>query len=185
MAAVNPFNVYIVGGCVFLWVIVSYVWRMLVLFRGCHIVNLDTKGRLAVPSVFRAHLGQGHDEDKGLLILTLSPFGSCLWLYPYPQWASIEQKLNALSDFEPQSRRTKEMMLGHATDCRCDGNGRVLIPQPLRDCVDLERKVVFVGQGNKFSLWSETVWTRQRERWQKDNNKKDDRISEALLSLTL
>ena len=156
------------------------------LFRGCHILSLDAKGRLAVPSRFRAHLRQGNGEDEGMLILTLSPFDSCLWLYPYTQWAGIEQKLNALSDFDPRSRRTKEMMLGHATDCRCDGNGRVLITPPLRDCINLERQVAFVGQGNKFAVWSETVWARQRTRWLKDNNKMEDReLPEALRSLTL
>ena len=57
------------------------------------------------------------------------------------------------------------MFVGHATDLQLDGNGRILLPQMLRDHAGLSRKVVTVGQGNKIELWSEEVWNEGKEEW--------------------
>src|SRR3989337_1077836 len=57
----------------------------------------------------------------------MNPLDLCLWLYPLKEWELIEQKLAALSDFDLQSRRTKQMMRGYANDCQLDSQGRILI----------------------------------------------------------
>ena len=100
------------------------------MFRGFSTVSIDIKGRLAVPSRFRERLTT---VAGGCLIQTLSPLDRTIWLYPITEWEVIENKLAALSDFDKQSRRAKQMMRGYATDCQLDTQGRILLSQELRD----------------------------------------------------
>jgi len=151
-------------------------------FRGFSTVSIDSKGRLAVPSRFRERL---LDLAGGCLVQTLNPLDRCLWLYPLNEWEVIEDKLAALSDFDRQSRRAKQMMRGYATDSRLDGQGRILIPQELRDYATLARQAVILGQGNKFEVWDQASWEAQRDRWLEQVGDEDSEPSEALKPLSL
>jgi MraZ protein len=151
-------------------------------FRGFSTVSIDSKGRLAVPSRFRERL---LDMAGGCLVQTLNPLDRCLWLYPLNEWEVIEDKLAALSDFDRQSRRAKQMMRGYATDTRLDGQGRILIPQELRDYATLARQAVILGQGNKFEVWDQASWEAQRDRWLEQVGDEDSEPSEALKPLSL
>ena len=152
------------------------------MFRGFSTVSIDSKGRLAVPSRFRERL---LDLAGGCLVQTLNPLDRCLWLYPLNEWEVIEDKLAALSDFDRQSRRAKQMMRGYATDSRLDGQGRILIPQELRDYATLARQAVILGQGNKFEVWDQASWEAQRDRWLEQVGDEDSEPSEALKPLSL
>ena len=152
------------------------------MFRGFSTVSIDSKGRLAVPSRFRERL---LDMAGGCLVQTLNPLDRCLWLYPLNEWEVIEDKLAALSDFDRQSRRAKQMMRGYATDSRLDGQGRILIPQELRDYATLARQAVILGQGNKFEVWDQASWEAQRDRWLEQVGDEDSEPSEALKPLSL
>lgn len=152
------------------------------MFRGLSSLSIDSKGRIAVPSRYRERLA---GLAEGAVVLTLSPLDRSLWLYPMPEWELIEAKLAGLSDFETQSRRTKQMMRGYASDCQLDGQGRILIPQELRDYAGLEKDVILLGQGNKFEIWNATVWTEQRDQWLQAVGSDGDEPSEALRSLSL
>lgn len=152
------------------------------MFRGFSSVSIDSKGRLAVPSRFRERL---MDMAGGCLVQTLNPLDRCLWLYPLNEWEVIEDKLAALSDFDRQSRRAKQMMRGYATDSRLDSQGRILIPQELRDYASLARQAVILGQGNKFELWDQASWEAQRDRWLEQVGAEDSEPSEALKPLSL
>jgi MraZ protein len=151
-------------------------------FRGLSSLSIDSKGRLAVPSRYRERLA---GLAAGAVVLTLSPLDHSLWLYPLPEWELIEAKLAALSDFETQSRRTKQMMRGYASDCQLDGQGRILIPQELRDYAGLEKDVILLGQGNKFEIWNAAVWAEQRDQWLQAVGSEGDEPPEALRSLSL
>ncbi len=131
-------------------------------FRGFSSVSIDAKGRMAVPARHRELL-----DARGVntLILTLSPWDSCLWAYPLTAWDEIDDKLNALPAADAESRMAKRVMLGHATDCVLDAQGRVLVPQELRDLAGISRRAVVLGQGNKFEVWDEDAWGRRREEW--------------------
>jgi MraZ protein len=131
-------------------------------FRGFSSVSIDAKGRMAVPARHRELL-----DARGVntLIMTLSPWDSCLWAYPLPAWDDIDDKLNALPAADAESRMAKRVMLGHATDCVLDAQGRVLVPQELRDLAGIARRAVVLGQGNKFEVWDEGAWGRRREEW--------------------
>ncbi len=152
------------------------------MFRGLSSLSIDSKGRIAVPSRYRERL---LDMAQGCLVLTLSPLDRSLWLYPLPEWQLIEAKLADLSDFDTQSRRTKQMMRGYATDCQLDSQGRILLTQELRAYAGLEKDVVLLGQGNKFELWDSAVWTDQRDQWLRAIGADGEEPSEALRSLSL
>lgn len=130
------------------------------MFRGITALNLDAKGRLAIPARYREALNQQCD---GQLVITINQDEKCLWMYPLDIWEDIENKLVKLPTLEPKSQRLKRLLIGHATDCEVDGNGRVLVPPPLRDYGELTKRVMLVGQGNKFEIWDEELWNAQTE----------------------
>lgn len=152
------------------------------MFRGFSTVSIDSKGRLAVPSRFRERL---LDIAGGCLVQTLNPLDRALWLYPLNEWELIESKLAALSDFDRQSRRAKQMMRGYATDSQLDAQGRILIPQELRTYASLDKQAVILGQGNKFEVWDQTGWEAQRDQWLEQVGDEDGEPSEALKPLSL
>ena len=125
------------------------------MFRGVATFNLDAKGRMTVPAKFRKHLDVC---CEGRLVITIDHSDHCLQLYPLPEWEIVEEKLSALPSLNPQVRRLKRMLLGYATECEMDGNGRILLPAKLREFAGLDKNMVMIGQGNKFELWNEQTW---------------------------
>lgn len=130
------------------------------MFRGINALNLDAKGRLAVPARYREALLQQCD---GQIVITICHEQRCLWLYPLDVWEEIENKLIKAPSLTPEVQRLKRLLIGHATDCEVDGNGRVLVPPPLRDYGELTKRVMLVGQGNKFEIWDEDLWNAETE----------------------
>lgn len=132
------------------------------MFRGSNEINMDAKGRMAVPSRYRdALLAQG----DGQLVATIDIEDRCLFLYPLPAWQEIETQIARLPTFNPDTRRLQRLLIGHARELELDGNGRVLIPPELRSYAGLEKQVVLVGQGHRFELWSTDTWNARREEW--------------------
>ena len=153
-----------------------------ILFRGFNKISIDNKGRLAVPSRYRELISV---QAENSLVITLNPLDRSLWLYPLPEWDVIEDKLASLSDFDKQSRRTKQMMRGYATDCQLDSQGRILIPKELRSYADLTKQAVILGQGNKFEIWNEKAWEAQRDEWLETVGDDSQSTPESLQSLSL
>jgi MraZ protein len=135
-----------------------YSLGMANLLRGAHAISLDVKGRLAIPTKYRDWL---RDECDGQLVCTIDIAHPCLLLYPLHEWEEIERKLKTLSSMDPAQRRLQRLLLGHATECELDGNGRLLLSQPLRTHAGLDKKIMLVGQLNKFELWDESRWQHQ------------------------
>ncbi|EXJ15482.1 Cell division protein MraZ [Imhoffiella purpurea] len=133
-------------------------WGALV-FRGVSIVNLDVKGRLAIPSRHRERL----QEMCGSHLVVTVDRDRCLLLYPEPEWEVIERKFAALPALDPTARSLQRLYVGNAQDVDIDAQGRILIPQYLRDFAALDKRVAFVGQGVKFELWDEDAWTARNE----------------------
>ena len=152
------------------------------MFRGFNKISIDTKGRLAIPSRYRSLI---LDQALNNLVITLNPLDRSLWLYPLPEWELIENKLTALSDFDKQTRRTKQMMRGYANDCQLDAQGRILIPRELREYAELTRQAVILGQGNKFEIWNEKSWETQRDSWLESVGNESTSSSDSLHSLSL
>jgi MraZ protein len=123
-------------------------------FRGVAQLNLDSKGRLAVPARYRDALVM---RCNGQLVMTADS-DRCLLIYPLPDWEPIQQKLMGLSSFNPQIRDLQRRLIGYAEDVAMDGAGRLLVSSALRQFAGLEKNVVLVGQGNKFELWDKDNW---------------------------
>lgn len=130
--------------------------------RGVHSLALDAKGRIAVPSRYRPVL---ETLASNQLVVTIDTESKCLLVYPLPEWEVIQDKISALSSFNKAARRIQRLLIGHATDVEIDSAGRVLIGGPLREYAGLEKKVVLLGQGNKFELWSEAEWEAARDEY--------------------
>lgn len=131
------------------------------MFRGVNALNLDTKGRMAMPARYREQL---QAQCASQLIVTVDR-DRCLLVYPQPEWEQIERKLAGLPNLDIQTRRLQRLLIGYATECGMDGNGRILLPPPLREFAALEKRVVLIGQGNKFELWDERTWNERCEEW--------------------
>lgn len=129
------------------------------MFRGLHRLSLDNKGRLSIPAVYRQRLLEASD---GRMVLTVDR-DRCLLLYPLNTWEDIERKLIQLSSTHKRARALKRLLLGHAEECCLDAGGRILLPEPLREFASLEKRVVLLGQGNKFEIWNEEGWQAWRD----------------------
>jgi len=121
---------------------------------------------------------------EGQMVVTVDRDG-CLLLYPLPEWEEIERKLARLSSFQKQTRRLQRLLIGHATECEMDANGRILLSQPLREFAGLEKAVVLIGQSNKFEIWSETTWTERRKEWIEGDGEDEGDLPADLESLSL
>ncbi len=151
------------------------------MFRGVNTLNLDAKGRMAMPSRYRDKLSE---QSDGKLIVTVDR-DHCLLLYPLPEWEEIERKLVRLPSLNKQARRMQRLLIGHATDCDLDNNGRLLLPSPLREFADLEKRIVLIGQGNKFEIWDEDTWNSKRDEWLQESDDDDLDLPDELETLSL
>lgn len=129
------------------------------MFQGAAALNLDAKGRLAVPARHREALTVA---AQGALVLTAHPH-RCLLLYPAPAWEVIRAKVLAAPSLEHQSALLKRLLVGFAREEEMDAAGRLLIAPELRQFSGLEKQVWLVGQGNHFELWSDIGWQQQQE----------------------
>lgn len=153
------------------------------MFRGLTAINLDGKGRMAIPARYRPGLEK--KDASGLLVVTIDTEQPCLLLYPYHQWEVIEAKLEALSSFNPVTRRIQRLLMGHATELEMDSAGRILLPTLLREYAGLDRCVMLVGQGKKFEIWSEAQWQQGRENWLKEQMSDEKGIPPELQNISL
>jgi len=132
------------------------------MFRGINPINMDAKGRMAIPSRYREPLSV---HCAGKLVVTIDTESRCLLLYPVHEWEEIQSKIEALPSFDKNARRIQRLLLGHATDVDMDGNGRLLLSAPLREYAQLDKKIVLLGQGKKFEIWSEVLWHQTRDEY--------------------
>lgn len=137
-------------------------WGYTKVFRGINFVNLDAKGRMAMPIRYRAQLPTGLKEQ---LVITIDTEDKCLLLYPFPYWEEIEKKIESLPSFNQVTRRIQRLLIGHATELEMDGSGRLLLPPLLREHANLDKNVMLIGQGKKFEIWNKKIWTENRDNW--------------------
>ena len=121
------------------------------MFRGRFVHTVDTKGRISIPSGFRAELERRSDRAP---ILTSAY--QCLHLYPYEDWCEVERKIveNATESLDVQAYQ--RMMISGATECPIDKQGRMLVPQYLRDHAGIEKDVTIAGVGPRIEIWDKS-----------------------------
>ncbi|SDX95073.1 MraZ protein [Collimonas sp. OK242] len=116
------------------------------MFQGASALNLDAKGRMAVPSKHRDALTV---QCEGRLTLTKHPHG-CLLLFPRPIWESHREQIAA---WPMSARAWQRIFLGNASDVELDSAGRILVAPELRSAVGLTREVMLLGMGSHFEIW--------------------------------
>lgn len=149
-------------------------------FRGINSINMDTKGRLAIPKRYRESIAEASENQ---LVATIDLHSPCLLIYTMDEWEVIERKLMSLPNMDPQARLVQRLLLGHASEMEMDGQGRVLLPSLLREHAKLEKEAILLGQGNKFELWSQEAWGENRPEMLDSASVGD--VSESLASLSL
>jgi len=132
------------------------------MFRGISNISIDTKGRLSMPSKYRDAI---METASGQIVVTVDHADKCLLIYPLDQWLKVEQTLMSLPNMNRRVRNMQRLILGHAAELELDSQGRVLLPAPLRDYANLDKKAVLVGQANKFELWDADTWQSARDVW--------------------
>ena len=138
------------------------------MFMGEYNHTIDGKGRVIVPAKFRDALGDGFVVTKGL--------DGCLFVYPPDAWQAFEEKLQSLPLTNKNSRQFARFFLAGAASCEVDKQGRILLPQVLREFAGLEKEVVMVGvatawksgvknAGRNVLTAMMTIWMKWQKIW--------------------
>ena len=147
------------------------------MFRGRYEYTIDSKGRVSIPSKFKEILIQQYDQR-----LVITNYDNCLVAYPHQEWSVIEEKVKNLPPLVQKDYRAfLRFFYSSGIDCELDRQGRVLIPQPLRDYANLQKDVVLVGGGKNIEIWN-------KERWGEEFRKSQesfDHVSDTLTKLGL
>lgn len=152
------------------------------MYFGETAINLDAKGRLAIPVRYRDSI---QDKSGGRMVLTYSAFDSgALYLYPEQEWERVRDEVTGLSTFNPGHRSLQRKLVGSASAVEPDGNGRIQIPQTLRQVAGLDKRVALLGMGSRFEIWGEDALNAKREEEEKQRSLDED-ASEEMTRLVL
>lgn len=119
-------------------------------FCGEYSYNVDPKGRVGIPQKFREILGNRFIVTRGL--------DECLFVYPMEEWEKFSQQLKSLPISNPNARQFVRFFMSGAVECELDKQGRILIPQTLRNYVGITKEVVVTGVGQRAEIWDLKKW---------------------------
>ena len=143
-----------------MWSIQVHVWNAgakevrFMTFTGEYQYGIDEKGRLVMPVKYRESLGKKCMLSKGP--------EAYLMIYPMEAWAKLEERLNALSAFNPRHQAFKRCFFSGSDECEIDKQGRTLIHQGFRNHAHLGKEVCVVGAGDHMEVWDKTAWENYR-----------------------
>jgi len=120
------------------------------MFIGEYQHSVDPKKRLALPSKFRKELGTQVVVTRGL--------DKCLFVYPLKTWKTLAEKLGTLPMGESSTRSFVRLMLAGAVDSEVDSQGRILLPEYLKEYAGLTKAVTVAGLFNRLEIWDESKW---------------------------
>lgn len=132
------------------------------MFIGEYQHNFDEKGRLAVPMKFRADLSKGAVVTRGL--------DRCLFLYTIEAWNQLAEKLVKLPISQSKSRAFSRLMLAGAMDVAIDKQGRIIVPEYLREYAGISKKVVVAGLYDRLEIWDEGAWNTYKQATEAESN---------------
>jgi MraZ protein len=125
------------------------------MFLGQYQHNLDEKGRLTIPAVFRDVLGEGayisQGFDRNLMVMSAEYF------------KLVYERVSAMNIADPMTRLLRRLLLSNAYKVEVDKAGRILLPQKSRQFLDLSGEAVLVGQGGYFEIWKPSEWETQTQ----------------------
>lgn len=131
------------------------------MFIGEYSHSIDAKKRLALPSKFRGELGSKVVVTRGL--------DDCLFVYPMKVWEVLAEKLGSLPVGEAGTRSFIRLMLSGATDVDMDGQGRVLLPEYLKEYAGLDKEVTVAGLFNRLEIWDVKKWSDYKSEAEKNS----------------
>lgn len=141
------------------------------MFIGEYQHSIDPKGRVIIPSKFRDGLGEKFIVTKGL--------DECLFAYSSEEWSNIETKLKSLPFTDKDVRAFVRFFFAGAAECETDKQGRILIPQNLREHAGLDKEIYVIGVSTRVELWDKSKW----ENYSGDENVGADKIAEKMSEL--
>ena len=112
--------------------------------------SLDEKGRLIIPAKFREDLGEKFVLTRGL--------DCSLFVYPMNQWKVLEEKIKELPTSQADTRAFVRLFFSGAVEAEPDKQGRMVLPQHLREHAKIERDVYIIGVSTKIEIWSKETW---------------------------
>ncbi len=121
-------------------------------FLGEYRHSLDDKGRITVPSKFREAFSDGLVVTKG--------FENCLFVFTKTGWPEFANQIQQLRSLKKDVRTLSRFIFGGASEDKVDKQGRVIIPQGLRDWGEIKKEVVIIGVSNRLEVWSEANWNK-------------------------
>jgi MraZ protein len=131
------------------------------MYFGTNLVKLDAKGRAAIPARHRERL---HVTSGSRVAVTVHPLGeSCLWMYPQNEWERVAETVANLPPLNQQNAMLQHVLFSNLYELELDGQGRILLPTPLREHADLlnGEQIAIVGMGKRFEIWSEAAMQAQ------------------------
>jgi MraZ protein len=143
------------------------------MFRGSSFHTMDNKGRVSIPVRFREVLKESQDRQ-----LILTNWDGYILAFPHSEWVKLEAKLGELATFRKDYRNFKRFLLSGVEECPLDRQGRILIPQSLREYAKLDREIAIVGQVQNFEIWD-------RERFEANRKLLEESIDEAVIDEVL
>lgn len=130
--------------------------------------SVDKKGRVTMPAKFVKEMGKTLFISRGL--------DGTLSVYTKKSWQKLEEKINQLSMTKEKNRAFARFILSGSQEISPDSQGRILIPQHLREHADIDSKLVWTGLGDKAEIWSEKKW----DKYLKESVKNPEEIAESL-----
>lgn len=120
------------------------------MFLGEFRHSIDKKGRVILPAKFRDALKDGVVVTRGL--------DNCLWIFSKTEWAQVEDGIRKLSLTKNNARKFTRFLLSGASEEELDRQGRISLPQQLREHAGLERDIVIIGVSDRLEIWSKKNW---------------------------
>ena len=120
------------------------------MFMGEFLHTIDSKGRLILPAKFREELGDTFVITKGL--------DNCLFIYSRTEWAVMEEKIKKLPLAKPEARAFVRFFFSGAAEVECDKQGRILVPNNLREFGGLDKDVIVLGVSSRIEIWDKETW---------------------------
>lgn len=120
------------------------------MFLGEYQHSLDIKARFIVPARFREELGGRFVATKGL--------DNCVFIYPLDEWKNIEEKIRSLPFTRADVRSFARFFFSGAAELEPDKQGRVVLPQNLREYAQIDKDLVIIGVGPRIEIWSSPIW---------------------------
>lgn len=122
------------------------------MFIGEYQHTLDPKNRVIMPSKFREKLGTSFVMTKGL--------DNCLFVYSPEEWSIVEEKLKSLPMTNKDARAFVRFFFAGACECDLDKQGRILMPNNLKDYAKIDKELVIIGVSTRIEIWSKEEWNK-------------------------